>query len=1243
MFNIEFIPKALKDFYLKRLYLHTITLLIIVLLFSSCTTEKNTRASRTFHNVTSHYNVYFNASESVKSGVISIEEAIENDFTHLLPIYKSSDPSAAKMVKSDMDNAVIKCSKLIEIHSITKKPKRKKKRTRKYQEFASQEEFNKWIDDSYLLMGKAYFYQHNFMAAIDNFAYVTRKYPNENTHNEAQIWLIRCFSELERYVEASEVIQAVQNEENFPKNMEKELAIATADYYMKQEKYDESIKFLDIAIKKIILKRNKARLQYIVAQLYQKIGKEAEASKAFTAVTRMNPDYNMAFNAKINAASIFLSVGNSEKLKKELRKMLRDKKNIDFQDQIYYALGNIYFKEGNQDIAIENYRESVSKSFQNQFQRAQSAITLADIYFENLRYRDAQSYYDSAMIIIDETYPNFRQLSAKYKGLTNLVENLYIVEREDSLQKIALMPKLERESLIARLMKEEQEMQRNKENLAIQGAQKQGYYRSNRSRMGMGNRQTGAGWYFYNPQTVSYGKVTFQQQWGKRKIEDNWRRSNKNTASLDDLVDTEGAIDSSQIVYREEDPLKKEFYTQNLPFTDSLMKISHKKIRDALYNIGKIFKSEFTNYPRSAESFEELNKRYPENLYLLSAYFDLYDLFDLMGNQQKSQYYHDLIISQFPDSKFAQYLQNPNFFVEMEAQMDSLNKLYQETYRNYKAGRYRNVITLSSQMKQMVPDRQIVPKIDFMEMVAHGTQSDVHNFETLLKGYIQQYPSKEPTSLAKEILSLIQDSTLTDYQKLVEKGYISKEIQNEELLPESRTEDDEFGGKYSYNENLLHYFVIAYPREKTIDINRLKFDIANYNIDHYTMVDYDIETESLNEKLAFVIVRATEDKESALIYHRAIIRKAAVFKTLKDVDYLNFVISSTNYRTVLSEKSIADYLKFFVKNYSRFIRSDFSDNEPDISPEELMARAKEADNILRERGKFVVVETGADKMFNTNIDTTQSFVIAIQDKKISTRQILNGFSQFNKNEFRLWNLALQLKETDNYRLLVIKGIPTLNESMSYFRKVVTTRKLFEPLGQATYRNFLITSENLQKLMNENKVDDYIDFFRSNYIQRNRKSQSNTSVVPVPTKITNKTEQNVEKEARKPKEYSGPYNKNIEGEQYFTFVISRLGIDQPAFISGIEQFNTASYANLSLEVEVRPLDEIRQIVLILGLPDKKTAMPYFRKIVNNRDLYVPLRKTNYRNFLISEKNFNIFIKEKNILDYMDFYKRTYLEQ
>ncbi len=1229
---------------MKRLFLHTIFFIFLVAVFAGCSTKKNTRASRAYHNVTSQYNIYFNAKESVKAGLETIESRIEEDYTRILPIYKESDPAAARLVKSDMDYAVVKCSKLIEIHSLTAKPKRKRGGgSRRYQEFASQDEFNKWIDDSYLLMGRAYFYQQNYFAAINNFSYVVRKFPDEETAAEAQIFLIRAYTESDRFIEANEVIQAIQGYDDFPRKYERELALATAHYYIRQNEYDNAIRMLDIAVKKTFWRKDRARLLYIVAQLYQEMGQNTKASDTFTQVAKMSSDYRMAFNARINSAGVFSGEGDAEYLKKELNKMLRDKKNTDFRDQIYYALANLFLREGNRNEAQENYRLSVSTSFNNQYQRALSSITLADLYYEDQNYRGAQAYYDSAMIIIDENYPNYKNVELRYDNLTKLVDNLLTVEREDSLQKVAQMPENEREALIARLMQEEQERQRNMENLAMQDARDQGYYRSNRYRMGMGS-SGGGGWYFYNPQTVSYGKVSFQQQWGRRKLEDDWRRSNKSTVSFgeeDEMV--EGGEQPE--VKRVEDPLQKEFYTQDLPLNDSLMEVSDHRIRDALYNAGKIFKAEFEDYPRSAESFEDLNKRYPENIYLLSAYFDLYDLYELMGDKEKSNFYRNLIISNYPESKYAQYLINPNFFLEMEARLDSLNKLYDATFRNYKQGRYREVLSLVSEMKQMKPDSLMVPKIDFMQAIAQGTQSDMMQFEQLMKDYLEKYPNKEPSPLANEILSLIQDSTLADYQKLVDMGYINEEIQNEELL-EAGDVDDEFGGKFSYEEDLLHYFVIAYPREeeKKIDLNRLKFDLANYNIDHYTKVDYDIESTNLNDNTAFVVVRAMTNKENALIYHGAIIRRAPVFKSLQGIDYLNFVISSTNYREVMNEMSMADYLKFFVKNYSRYIRSNFTDEGPDISPEELMARAEAEDNALKERGTFVSVSTALPGTYNTRVDTTQNFVLAVKDKGISLRNLLREFTDFNRDEFRAWNLATQLKQTKEYQLMVVSGIPSLNESMSYFRRVVTNRGLFEPLGQATYRNFLITDENLDALMDENKVDEYITFFRDNYIQR-RPAQGTggtTQTAPqTPAAQTQTTEPDESEPAATTVTYSGSYKREVEGPHKVVFVIPTEGVNKAVFVSGIERYNKENFAGSNFRVTEQALDAARTLIVISGMEDRATGQMYFSKLVRTRDLFAPLGSAQYRNFLISDENFATFLQEKNIIEYMDFYKSVYL--
>lgn len=1006
--------------------------------------------------------------------------------------------------------------------------------------------------------------------------------------------------------------------------------------------YPESIKYLDICLKKSSDRKEKARLQYILAQLYRETGNEEKAREAFMTVRKFNPPYKMAFNAWINAAGIFSGQGDPEKLKKALHKMLRDEKNLEFRDQIYFALANILFREGNREEAIGNYRKSVSSSIDNTYQLALSSITLADIYFEEPDYLEARAYYDSAMMVVGEEYPDYDKLNHRYRSLSRLVENLTTVEVQDSLQKLALMPEKDRDALIDKWIAQEQEKQREAELIASQQQSERGYYRANEYRFGLGQSDEGGGWYFYNPQTVSYGKAQFQQRWGRRKLEDDWRRLNKSTVPLDEMDELAQYADSASRVARVEDPLDRSFYTQDLPLTDSLMAVSHDKIRDALYNAGRIFKSDFSDYPRSAGSYEELNQRYPDNLYLLSVWFELYDLYELIGDAAKAAEYRNLIIGRFPESKYAQYLLNPNFFDDLQARTDSLNRLYQDAFRDYKTGRYRNVIPVTQTMKKLDPDSLLLAKIDFIGTVSEGTQSDMQHFGNGLRNYIQTYPHAEPVLLAREILTLIEDSTLTDYQKLVDMGYLHDEIRNDEMQPGNQPENDEFGGKFSYEEDLLHYFVIAYPRNSGIDVNRLKFDIANYNLDHYTKFDFDIEEENLDGATNLLLVRSLTNKEQGLIYFRAIIRQAEVFRSLRNVEYYNFVASSTNYRQVLNEKSVTDYLKFYLRNYSRFIGPDFNEEGvPETNPEELMARAQQEDELLKERGKFVTVDVpGSQGFFSTAIDTSQSFVVAVRDKNFSLRTMLTQFADFNRDNFRVMNLALQIKQAGDYQFMVVQGLPGYAEGLSYFRRVILDRNLFRSLGQITYRNFLITGYNLERVLEKGDVDGYMEFFRNSYLQRTGESRPAAPVQNAPGSSMKADTAAVTPEPVSSPDYNGPYSLSVKNAHLFILIIPSEGINKNQLIEGIRKFNKGNFPETALLTEEQPLDNFRTIIRISGLTDDTTAVAYLRGIVNNRSLFAPLGNSSYRNLIITPENFTIFLERKNITEYMDFYRVAY---
>lgn len=1187
-----------------------------------CSTEKNTLVTRTYHNVTAHYNVYFNGKESLKAGVFKINNSVEDDYSKILPIFKSSNPTTANAAISDMDNSILKGSKLIQSHSITKKPRRRKNRSQSYIKFASREEFNNWIDDAYVLMGKAYFYMHNFNSAIENFSYVLRKFPDDDSKYTASIWLIRCYTELERFVEASEIIQQMQIDENFPKRLEGELAAVTADYHARQKYYTDGIPFLQIAVKRTKTKTDKLRYKYVLAQWYNETGNTGKASATFREITRMNPPYKMAFNAHISAAGTFSGEGDPLKMKKELRKMLKDKKNREYRDQIYFAMGNISVKEGNVKIAKEEYTKSASLSSENLYQRALSCLTLAQIYFTELEYTKAQAYYDSAMVVIDEKYPDYEAISDRHRSLTRLTDNIYTVEREDSLQRIAKMDAVTRNNLIDSWIKranEKEEKERQSESARMMD---RNYFRMNESRFGLSQQQDGAGWYFYNPTTIAYGKVEFERLWGKRKLEDNWRRSDKRSGIEEGFENEEDSIMvENSGVKKVNDPKTREFYLQDLPINDSLMQVSHARIRNSLYNAGRIFKTDFTNIERAIESFEDLNKRYPENLFTLSSWFELWDLYTKQNNLPEATVYKNLIISKYPDSKYAKYLLNPNYFIELEAKEDSINRLYSQAFNDFKVGKYFEAGKISADIKSMEPDSVLIPKITFISDVAEGLATNRETFAKILTDYLKVFPKAEPTPLAENILKLIQESTLEDYQKLVESGYLNDQIKNSELLNDKKGVD-EFEGKFSYDEDLLHYFIIAYPKNSGLDINRLKFDLANYNIDHYTKYDFDIETQSLNANSSMIIVRALNDKEQGLIYFRSIIRKREVFESLKNIKYVNFIANSTNFREINADKDYTEYLKFFMKNYSRFITGDFTD-EVLPEPEILIAKAKEEEIELKERGSFVTVNpsgSGLD-IFIDEESEKQNFVIAVNAPRDNFKPVITAINGYNNEQFKQLGLTIRQAQIGAYQILVVSHFKNKIDALGYFANILANRRLFRNLDTLGYRNFVITDSNLKKLNDNQKIPEYLNFFRLKYIDNKNLRQD----PPVDTR------------------YNGPYNANIDGKQNFIIIVPKEEINSDELLNSIKDFNNLKYKSQNLTTSYTMLDDFRVIFKVEGISNPAAGLEYLRAIAVEQKVYGLLEEANFRNFVITPDNENVFRQNKNILVYMEFYKKFYLKQ
>lgn len=1116
-------------------------MLTIVIL--SCSTEKNTFVNRNFHNLNSHYNVYFNGNEAMKAGLMKIETRVEEDYTKILPVFKESLPGTENMVMSDMNTAVEKGIKLIKRHSITKPPEanRNQKNARKRKPVKS--EYNKWVDDAYLMMGKAYLYQKDYIRASSIFTQIIRKYKDEEVKYEAYLWLVRTYSESERYTEARELIETLEGNNLFPKDLEGELAINAADLHLKQQHYDEAIQYLNIGIKKIKGNKRKVRYTFILAQLYQESGNDAKALEAYRQVMRRRPDYAMLFNAQINMASVYSGDGNASVLRKELNKMRKKKRNEPFLDQIYYALGNILYNESKITDAIELYKKSAAVSVSNKHQRALSCLTLADIFFDQKKYIPSGQYYDSAMVEIDETYPNYKAISEKHSSLSRLVGNLLMVETQDSLQLLAGLSEAELNQKVESWISQYKTKiaQDSLNDMGDGGSEfDQAYGRATSNRLQV---STGSSWYYYNTSTVAYGKKEFARLWGSRKNEDNWRRKNKGIS----LTDENGeplAEDLSELIEKEavriDDKTTPEYYTQDIPSNDSLMAVSHDKIRDALFEAGTIFKSEFNDLPRSIECFNDLNRRYPQNIYALPSYFYLWDLYGSVEKKDSSTYYKNVILSDFPTSNYAKYLINPNYFIEEEAKKDSVNSLYNLTYTAYKNKQYKQALSYAKMTESMQPDTSLLPKLKFIEMVSASNGLGTKPFTDSLQAYVLKYPNSEISKLAQQMLDLVQENKLTNYSQMVNTGYINEVIKNMELLPQNNNSTEQTAIKWDADNGLLHYFVIALPSKENIDINRLKFDIANYNIDHYTALDFDIETETLNPETQLIVVRNFDDKQNALIYFLSIIRKPEVFKTLAGKKFLNFIISNNNFREMLSDHSYTEYLKFFVKNYSSFTSGEFLDEELE-SPEELMARLKQDKQEFTEKGEFVVVKTDdgsyqapeqKEQIFAEGYDIPHSGMIVIKETRYKTGLLMRDFVKFNADKYRSNRLRVVPTNLPNVTLLLISQFNTAYEASQYLKDITDNKTLFASLGTTAYQSYIISSENLNKLRETNDIDEWESFYKNNYIYRRPTApaapKEELKQEPVETKPeTSKTEtQNTEKSIPATPEVNKESSENI---------------------------------------------------------------------------------------------------------------------
>ena len=541
-----------------------------------CSVKRNNFFSRNYHQLTTRYNVYFNGDQALKSGIKHMENRHKEDYTHLLPVFVSNDEQTRSICSSDMDYAIEKAAKAIDKHSITAKPRRRKnKDSKNYQTFRKKKEFNNQLDKCYLLLGKAYFYKKKYTMANNTFRFIQRQYAeDEALMTEVSIWLFRSLTEMGRYEEAARIMDRLDGS-TLKRKQREMVAAARTDFYVRQGMYEQAIPEAERLVRTCKSIKRKPRYNFLLSQLYVKENQDGAAKLALKKATRFNFNYEMVFNARIGMALAYQE--GDAAVEKKLKKMLRDSRNEEFQDRIYYALANIENKRGNEEGAAGLYWKSVHASVDNDNQQALSFVKLGDYYFKNKAYVQAQSCYDSCLLVMDSRYEDYEKLKSLLTDLTELVTNLRIIQTQDSLQRIAVLPEEERNRLIDDKITAIKEQENTRKEQERREQAERNFYRRNDmlsrgDAFSQGNR--GGDWYFYNPVTIALGKNDFKRKWGRRKLEDNWRRRNKASIGLADETGEELA-EMTGGEREVKDVKSREYYLQDLPLTpEMLQKIS---------------------------------------------------------------------------------------------------------------------------------------------------------------------------------------------------------------------------------------------------------------------------------------------------------------------------------------------------------------------------------------------------------------------------------------------------------------------------------------------------------------------------------------------------------------------------------------------------------------------------------------------------------------------------------------------
>ena len=912
--------------------------------------------TRRVHAFKGRYNTYFNGHEAFKEGRQLQEDGNRDNFTELIPMFVTGNKATVKIGVSNFDRAIEKSQKTIKTHSITARPEWKKSRpkTAKDRIWLSQKEYNPFLWRAWFLMGEAQFRKGEYMEAASTFAYIQRLYFHKpNLVARARLLEARCYAEMEWFYDAEDLISRAQRD-SFPKNLNPLKAAVLGDIQLRQKQYPEAILNIEKALKSEHRKLPKARMYLLLGQLYHLIGHDPEAYRYFKKVIRLNPPYELEFNARIQMSEA-LSKGQTKQMIRKLKSMAKNPKNKEYLDQVYYAIGNIYLSKGDTTQAIWAYKDGVEKSTRNGIEKGVVLLHLGQLYWNREKFVDAQKCYSQAFGLLDKDHSSYKEVDERSKILDELLPFATAVELQDSLQMMASLDSVTRMEKIKKTIEELKKKEREEEKKAQEAANAQanqsnqrGGAAANAQQQGVGNRnaQQTAVWYFYNPTAVAAGKTEFEKKWGKRELADDWRRSNKTVlndfneeelpdslvaiqdsiAAVEDSIfqankgkkQTKAEKDSIKAEEYANDPHRPEYYLKDIPFTEEQMAASNAALVEGLYGSAIIYKDRMDNFPLAERTFQRILLNFPEFQQMDEVYYNMFQLYSRMERRDDAEDYKQRLIAEYPDNAHGKLIADPNFEFKGRYGKQIEDSVYQDTYDAFKFSDYQTVINNSQEMAEEYPEGANRARFMFLEALSKLEMGDREHFMEDLKTIVEKYPQSSVSELAGLYVKGLKEGRLLQGGKF-EMGSIWERRRSLFDEVDSLANDSTFNPEKNTN----FVFVIAYEKG-TVDENQLLYEMARYNFTAFTVRNFDISTEK-GDGIDMMQVRTFLNYDEAYIYlHRLLNNDDMAYK----MEGLKcFIISEENLKKLMKGLSFADYFDFYDEHFDRVGSLRISEDE----------------------------------------------------------------------------------------------------------------------------------------------------------------------------------------------------------------------------------------------------------------------------------------------------------------------------